>query len=225
MSFWLGLVFAGPVSAHGGAKVPRIAEPSAQAPLIYQPGAPGAASRVITADQAVALSRTSYTRDDVGFMQHMIVHHAQAVQMVDLLRAQGADATVQRLGQRIALSQEAEMALMRDWLTARGQPLEMAGMAGMDHAGHTMPASNTPMMAGMLSPAQIQTLAAARGPAFDKLFLEGMIRHHQGALDMVEALLAKPNAAQDTMLSDFATSVVADQSAEILRMQSLLSNL
>lgn len=126
------------------------------------------------------------------------------------------------------------MALMRGWLTDRGQPVEMPGMgsghAGMDHsahaghAGHDMPPSDTPIMAGMLSPAQMQALAAARGPAFDRLFLEGMIRHHQGALDMVSDLLRHPGAAEDTLLSDFTTSVVADQSAEILRMQSLLSD-
>lgn len=80
-------------------------------------------------------------------------------------------------------------------------------------------------MPGMLSPAQMQALAAASGPAFDRLFLQGMIRHHQGALDMVETLLAAPDAARDPLLSDFATAVVADQSAEILRMQTVLSGL
>jgi len=220
---------AGLIAAQPG--VEPGAGPRPQTPAIFQPGAPGAPSRVITADAAVALSRSSFTAADAGFMQHMIVHHAQAVEMVGLLQAQGSNATVKKLGRRIALSQEAEMALMRDWLTARGQPLQMAGMdgmAGMDHAmhaGHARPASDTPLMAGMLSPARMQTLAAARGPAFDRLFLEGMIQHHQGALDMVEALMATPDAAQDTMLSDFTTSVVADQSAEILRMQSLLSDL
>jgi uncharacterized protein (DUF305 family) len=203
-----------------------------QTPPIFNPGAPGAASRVISAAEAVELGRTSFTADDVAFMQHMIVHHGQAVEMVELLRTRGVHPTVRRLGQRIALSQEAEIALMRGWLTDRGQPLEMPGMggghAGMDHsahAGHAMPASDTPIMTGMLSPAQMQALAAASGPAFDRLFLEGMIRHHQGALDMVDALLANPDAAEDTTLSDFTTSVVADQSAEILRMQSLLSDL
>lgn len=203
-----------------------------QTPPIFNPGAPGAPSRVISATEAVELGRTSFTADDVAFMQHMIVHHGQAVEMVELLRTRGVHPTVRRLGQRIALSQEAEIALMRGWLSDRGQPLEMSGMggghAGMDHsahAGHAMPASDTPVMAGMLSPAQIQALAAASGPAFDRLFLEGMIRHHQGALDMVDALLANPDAAADTTLSDFTTSVVADQSAEILRMQSLLSDL
>ena len=203
-----------------------------QTPPIFNPGAPGAPARVISATEAVELGRTSFTADDVAFMQHMIVHHGQAVEMVELLRTRGVHPTVRRLGQRIALSQEAEMELMRGWLTDRGQPLEMPGMggghAGMDHsahAGHAMPPSDTPIMAGMLSPAQMQALAAANGPAFDRLFLEGMIRHHQGALDMVGALLANPDAAEDTMLSDFTTSIVGDQSAEILRMQSLLSDL
>lgn len=205
---------------------------SPQTPPIFNPGAPGAPSRVISAAEAIELGRSSFTADDVAFMQHMIVHHAQAVEMVELLQTRGVHPTVRRLGQRIAQSQEAEIALMRGWLSDRGQPLEMPGMggghAGMDHsahAGHAMPPSDTPIMAGMLSPAQMQALAAASGPAFDRLFLEGMIRHHQGALDMVDALMAQPGAAEDTMLSDFTTSVVGDQSAEILRMQSLLSDL
>lgn len=203
-----------------------------QTPPIFNPGAPGAPSRVVSADEAVELGRTGFTADDVAFMQHMIVHHAQAVEMVALLETHGVDPGVRRLGQRIALGQQAEMDLMRAWLAQRGQPLDMPGMggdhAGMDHsahAGHAMPASDTPVMPGMLSPAQMQTLAAARGPAFDRLFLEGMIRHHQGALDMVDGLMASPGAAQDTLLSDFTNSVVADQSAEILRMQSLLSDI
>lgn len=230
----LGILAAGLIAA------PAMAQ---QTPPIFQPGAPGAAPRVITAAEAVDLSRTTYTPGDVAFMQHMIVHHAQAVEMVALLRAQGADPTVKLMGERIAMSQEAEMALMRDWLMQRGQPVEMPGMghAGMDHSAHmnhagmdhggtsqggmAMPASDTPLMPGMLSPRQMQTLAAARGAEFDRLFLEGMIQHHQGALGMVEDLLAQPNAAEDPMLSDFTTSVVGDQSMEILRMQSLLSDL
>lgn len=207
-----------------------------QAAPIFQPGAPGAPSRLITADQALELARTSYTADDVAFMQHMIVHHAQAVEMVGLLEAHGSTARVKLLGRRIALSQEAEMALMREWLTERNQSLEMQGdhsahgmdHGGMDHsahAGHAMPPSETPLMTGMLSPAQMARLAAARGTDFDRLFLSGMIQHHQGALDMVADLMDHPDAAQDTLLSDFTTSVVADQSTEILRMQSLLSDL
>jgi len=205
---------------------------SPQTPPIFNPGAPGAPSRVVSAREAVELGRSSFTADDVAFMQHMIVHHAQAVEMVALLRTRGESPAVQRLGRRIALSQEAEIDLMRGWLAGRGQPLETPGMGGghagmdhTDHAGDAMPPSDTPVMPGMLSPARLRAMAAAEGPAFDRLFLEGMIRHHQGALDMVDALLAQPGAAEDSMLSDFTTAVVSDQSAEILRMQSLLSDL
>lgn len=214
-----GLLLAGPASA--AAQTP----PS---PPIFQPGAPGTAARQITAGQAVDLSRTTFIAADAAFMQHMIVHHAQAVEMVALLQTRSQNATVRLMGRRIALSQEAEMALMRDWLTQRGQPIEMPGMdhAGMaDMPGMAMTPSDTPLMPGMLSPAQMAALAAAQGTAFDRLFLTGMIQHHQGALDMVQALLERPGAAEDPLLGDFTTSVVADQSTEILRMQSILSDL
>lgn len=205
---------------------------------IFQPGAPGQPSRIVTPEAARALGRTTFTEGDVRFMQHMIVHHAQAVEMVALLERHGSDPTVGLMGRRIALSQEAEIALMRGWLAERGQSETMADMAGhaghggMDHAmhaGHTLPEGAAPdpddvaPMAGMLTPRQMRTLAEARGVAFDRLFLTGMILHHQGALDMVDDLMAQPDAANDTLLSDFAAAVVADQSAEILRMQSLLS--
>lgn len=197
-----------------------------QSPPIFQPGAPGAPARVITAEAARELGRTTFVAADVDFMRHMIVHHGQAVEMVGLLRDHGQDRRVKLLGERIALSQEAEMALMRNWLIERQQ----AETAEGPHAGHhghhaATPDENTPLMPGMLSPAQMRALGAARGAAFDRLFLEGMIQHHQGALDMVSGLLAHDDAAQDPMLSDFATSVVADQSAEILRMRNLLSEL
>lgn len=216
MHGFLGVVLAGVVGLPAGA----------QTPPIFQPGAPGTASRTISAAESVELSRTTFTAADVRFMQHMLVHHAQAVEMVALLRTRGADPTIARLGERITLSQDAEMALMREWLEARGQPLAMADAhAGHGaHAGHAMD-PNMAVMAGMLSPAQMQALAAASGPAFDRLFLQGMIQHHQGAIDMVGDLMAEPNSAEDPLLSDFAASVIADQSAEILRMQSLLSDL
>lgn len=196
---------------------------SPQTPPIFNPGAPGAAPRVISVDEAVALSRSGHVEADVRFMQHMLVHHAQAVEMVELLKSRGASPVVKRLGERIAQSQEAEMELMQEWLMGRGLPLA----APDPHAGHHGHAAdpNAPVMPGMLSPAQMAELAAAEGAEFDRLFLQGMIRHHQGALDMVEALLAELDTAEDPMLSDFASSVTADQSAEILRMQSILSEL
>lgn len=196
---------------------------SPQTPPIFNPGAPGEPSRVISADQAVVLSRTGYVEADVRFMQHMLVHHAQAVEMVELLKTRGASEQVRRLGERIAQSQQAEMELMEEWLLSRGLPTS----APDPHAGHLGHAldPNAPAMPGMLSPAQMAELAAASGPGFDRLFLQGMIRHHQGALAMVQDLLAHPDTAEDPMLSDFASSVTADQSAEILRMQSILSEL
>lgn len=197
-----------------------------QTPPIFNPGAPGEASRVISAAEAVELSRTGFVEADVRFMQHMMVHHAQAVEMVELMQTRASSESVRRLGDRIAQSQAAEMALMEEWLTGRGLPVASAD----PHAGHHGPAHgaadpNIPVMPGMLSPARMTALAAATGPDFDRLFLEGMIQHHQGALDMVGALLDDPEAAEDPMLSDFASSVTADQAAEILRMQSILSEL
>lgn len=207
-------------------------------PPIFQPGAPGQPTRTVTAQQATELARTTFIDADVRFMQHMIVHHGQAVEMVKLLEAKGRSPQVKALGRRIGMSQTAEMELMTNWLLARGLPTQMQDMhaghaapapasAGHDahagHAGHGPTPSDTPLMPGMLSPAQMARLAAAEGDEFDRLFLEGMIQHHQGALDMVSELLAVPDAAQDTMLSDFTTSVVADQSTEILRMRSLLA--
>lgn len=215
-------------------------------PPIFQPGAPGQPGRVISAETAVALSRSTYTADDARFMQHMIVHHQQAVDMVALLDQFGSDPRVKLMGQRIALSQEAEMALMRDWLVRRGEPLEMdmqdhsahaaatpatahdAHAGHAMHMGHAMAApdpDDVPVMPGMLSPAQMRRLQAARGTDFDRLFLTGMIQHHQGALDMVTDLQAHPDSAEDTVLGDFIIGVIADQSAEILRMQMLLSSL
>lgn len=197
-----------------------------QTPPIFNPGAPGATPRVINAAEAVALSRTGYVEADVRFMQHMIVHHAQAVEMVELLETRTASPTVRLLGARIAQSQAAEMALMEEWLVSRGLPTAMVDPHAGHHMGHaTAPDPDVPIMPGMLSPAQMAALAASNGPVFDRLFLEGMIQHHEGALGMVDALQSDPDTAEDPMLSDFVSSVVADQSAEILRMQSVLSGL
>ncbi|TRO97118.1 DUF305 domain-containing protein [Glycocaulis profundi] len=208
-------------------------------PPIFQPGAPGQPSRTITAEESVEMSRSRFTEGDVRFMQHMIVHHAQAVDMVDLMDGRGEDASVRRLGERISRSQAAEMDLMRAWLVQRGQAVEDEhlhhghhGHGGHGHHGHHGHGSShnadpgdVAVMPGMLTPNQMAALEAASGGEFDRLFLEGMIHHHEGALDMVEELLAEPDAAEDPILSDFLSSVVVDQTSEILRMQSLLSEL
>lgn len=257
------------------AGVAAVASHSEASP-IFQPGAPGEPSRQISAEAALELSRSGFIEADVVFMQHMIVHHAQAVEMVELLETRGAHPGVRRLGERIAASQAAEMDMMRTWLEQRGQPLDdphlahghhhgeahsghghhgghtthhghsghhdhsghgdhraghgnHGGAGGHAHHGHETPPpvetdpGDIPVMHGMLSPNQMIALANAQGAEFDRLFLEGMILHHQGALDMVDDLIARPGSAEDPALSDFLSHVVSDQSAEILRMQSLLS--
>ena len=192
---------------------------------IVQPGAPGQSNKTLTPETASAAPRKP-SEADIKFMQGMIMHHSQAVEMTDLLRTRSRDKEVQALGKRISISQTDEMKFMKQWLTDRGLPLaehgsmDMAGMdmAGMDH----MDMGAMPMMPGMLTPAQMKALAAATGPAFDHLFLTGMIQHHTGALTMVKDLFASPGAGQDPQLFDFASDVDNTQQAEIDIMRHML---
>ena len=205
----------------GAAQTPAPAEPP---PQIVQPGAPGQPSRTIGAEAARDLSHVQATPADVAFMQGMIHHHSQAVEMVELLKTRTASHDMQLLGQRIEISQQDEIKMMQHWLKARGQeapdPRAMHDMPGMD-----MPGMSTPMMPGMLTPEQMKELAAAKGAAFDRLFLEGMIRHHGGALTMVHDLFATPGAGQDSEIFAFASDVDADQRMEIDRMSAMLKEL
>ncbi len=180
---------------------------------IIQPGAPGASSKVITRDKAVDLSKVQATKADIEFMQGMIHHHLQAIDMTNYLAQNTQSDDMKKLGLRMSLSQSDEIKMMRHWLEVRGQ--EAPG----DHANH-MPGA--PMMPGMLSEPEMTRLAAAKGPEFDKLFLEGMIKHHTGALIMVDRLFNTPGAAQQSEIFAFATDVEADQRAEIDRMTAML---
>ena len=202
------------------------------APPVIAPGAPGAVPRQITAAESLEMTRSRHTQADVRFMQHMIVHHQQAVDMVALIEGRSTDAGVAAIGARIARSQDDEMALMRTWLEQRGEPVEADDLHHHhhhgDHSGHAQHSADPgdiAVMPGMLSPNQMATLEAASGPEFDWLFLEGMIYHHQGAIDMVNELMAFPDSAEDVVMSEFVGHVVADQRAEILRMQSMLSEM
>lgn len=188
---------------------------------VHPPAAPStpATARVDTGQKR-------YTEADVRFMQGMIGHHAQAVVMTRMVPTHTGNADLQLLAQRIDLSQKDEMATMRRWLEARGEAVPAAG----EHAGHAMPgmqhdssAMHHAMMPGMLTAQELARLDAARGPEFDALFLQFMIRHHQGALVMVEQLLASPGAGQEPELFGFASDVDADQRAEIARMQRMLA--
>ena len=198
---------------------PKPDAPAAQTPQIIQPGAPGQPSRTTTAEASRDLSHLQATAADVKFMQGMIHHHSQAVEMVELLKTHTTSHDMQLLGQRIEISQQDEIKMMQHWLSARGQavPEPMPGMS--------MPGMEAPLMPGMLTPDEMHRLAAANGPAFDRLFLEGMIKHHGGALTMVHDLFATPGAGQDSEIFAFASDVDADQRMEIDRMSAMLKEL
>jgi uncharacterized protein (DUF305 family) len=193
------------------------------APMI-QPGAPGQPTKTLSA-ASVGASRRTPAEADISFMQGMIMHHSQAVEMTDLLRTRSHNKDLQALGKRISISQTDEMKFMRQWLEERGQPVSMEhshmDMKSGDHSSH-MNMDSMPLMPGMLSPQQMNALEQARGAAFDHLFLTGMIQHHTGALVMVQDLVNTPGAGQDSVLFDFATDVDNTQRAEINIMRNML---
>jgi uncharacterized protein (DUF305 family) len=190
-------------------------------PVVVQPGAPGQPTRTLPPSSRATLPPRS--QKDVEFMQGMIMHHAQAVEMTALIESHTENKELRRLGARISQSQSEEMKLMKRWLEARGEPVEpsMQGMTGMDMPGHDM-SSHQMLMPGMLTPKQMDALRNAKGAEFDRLFLRGMIQHHNGALIMVKDLFDTAGAGQDAELFNFATDVDSGQRAEIKIMQTLL---
>jgi uncharacterized protein (DUF305 family) len=182
-------------------------------PAIVQPGAPGEPSKVIGVDRATDVSKISFTPADVRFMQGMIGHHAQALEMTEIIRARSGNEAIRALALRIEVSQADEIKMMQGWLAARRQPLPDP------HAHH---ASGTTLMPGMLTREQMARLSEASGPELDRLFLELMIKHHEGALVMVKDLLATPGAGQEADVFAFASDVEADQQMEIDRMRAAL---
>ena len=189
----------------------------AQDAPIVQPGAPGAETRELSAEEAVKIADTRYSKDDVSFMQDMIPHHHQAVQMANLVEDRTNNEDVVDIAGRIKASQSDEIAFMRGWLEERGQT------APDPAAHHKMKMSHK--MAGMASPAQMEALAASQSVAFDKLFLELMIAHHEGAIEMVEHLLDQPGSAYDPVLFQFVSDIDNDQTTEIERMNLMLAEL
>lgn len=181
-----------------------------EAPRIVQPGAPGEPSRSVAAADAPR-ARIMHTAADVAFMKGMIGHHAQALEMTELLRTRTESEQMKLLAMRIDVSQTDEIRFMQNWLRARGE--QVPG----PHAHH-MPGGHMP---GMLTADEMAQLAAARGPAFDRLFLEFMIQHHDGALVMVRELFAADGAGQEAEINAFASDVVADQQMEIDRMAGM----
>jgi uncharacterized protein (DUF305 family) len=165
-------------------------------------------------------ARLPYTKADIEFMTHMISHHAQAIVMAKMAPTHDASPAVQTLAARIINAQNDEITLMQNWLRDRNQPVPEAKPMPMKMMmnGRVMEM----LMPGMLTDEQMRALDAARGPEFDKLFLRGMIQHHQGAITMVQQLFATPGAAQDEAVFKFANNVNVDQSTEIHRMQQML---
>jgi uncharacterized protein (DUF305 family) len=188
-------------------------------PVIVQPGAPGEATKRLPDSQRPSVPPAS--RADVEFMQGMIMHHSQAVEMTAMIASHTDNADVNLLGAKIASSQSQEIKFMEGWLAARGESLDMPGtmpgMPGMDMAG-----KDVAPMPGMLTPSQMVALGKARGAEFDRLFLTGMIQHHGGALTMVKDLFNTAGAGQDADLFNFATDADNTQRAEIRIMQGML---
>jgi uncharacterized protein (DUF305 family) len=184
-----------------------------------------AATPVAAAGQSVGSPR--HTEADTKFMQGMIHHHAQAVAMAALVPTRSARQDLTMLAQRIDVSQVDEIDWMRTWLRDRGETVPAALTAPDAHAAHAAGAEPSPvvMMPGMLSADAMAALERASGAEFDRLFLEGMIRHHEGAIVMVAQLFATPGAGQESTIFGFASDVDADQRAEIARMRRLLESM
>ena len=202
------------------------AEPAT--PVVVQPGAPGQPTRTLPPSTRATLP--PFSAADVGFMQGMIVHHAQAVEMTALIESHTTNKQLGSLGARISRSQSDEIKFMKRWLEVRGEPIsplrmEMPGMdmSGMNMSRHKSGSMPTPgLMPGMLTKQQMAALKRAKGKEFDRLFLTGMIQHHGGALIMVKDLFDTAGAGQDAELFNFATDVDSGQRAEIRIMQTLL---
>lgn len=191
----------------------------AAALLALSAAACGTGTREIApaAPAPAAAAQPRYEEADVRFLQGMIPHHAQALAMAALVPSRTDNQGVRLIAERIAVSQQDEIAAMQKWLRDHGLAVPEVG-EHQHHGDHVM-------MAGMLSPAELERLAAASGPAFDRLFLQYMIRHHEGALAMVRELLATPGAGQEVDIYRIASEVEADQMMEIERLRRLLAAL
>ncbi len=211
----LALALAG---CSGSGRNSEEAQPTAPAaPNIVQPGAPGEPSRTLSLEELAALEAPEHGDVDVAFMQGMIHHHAQALRMTALVPERSASADLKTLASRIDVSQEGEIELMSDWLRERGEAApELHRAHGHAHGGGLV------VMPGMLSEEELVRLEAAEGAEFDRLFLESMIRHHEGAVTMVQQLYAAGGGVESS-IDAFARDVDADQQIEIARMRGMLA--
>jgi uncharacterized protein (DUF305 family) len=217
LGFGLGLIVGLCFPFVSLAKQSMAQDAGAAVPVVVQPGAPGQPSKRLPPTTKAELPPKSEA--DVEFMQGMIMHHSQAVEMTALIESHTENKDLRALGARISSSQSDEIAFMQRWLATRGEPISMAmpDMPDMDKSGKPMA-----LMPGMLSPEQMEALRKAKGAEFDRLFLVGMIQHHNGALIMVKDLFNTPGTGQDAQLFDFANDADNTQRAEIKIMQGML---
>jgi uncharacterized protein (DUF305 family) len=191
------------------------ADSDTDAPRVVQLASPGGTNRVLSEDEAALLEAPQPTAADVAFVQGMIPHHAQALEMTELVAARTSRADIPLLSERIEISQTDEIALMESWLTDRGERIPEA------HSHH----GNTELMPGMLTAEQLAQLENAAGAEFDQLFLQSMIYHHEGALVMVNKLLTGGEGGQEPGIFQLAQHIDSDQRIEIARMNNLLRQL
>ncbi len=220
MKIFVGLISSGfPLSA-ALATIALVAALPASAqdppPAIVQPGAPGEPTRTLTPEEVAALGRPVHVDADVRFMQGMIHHHGQALDMTDLLSSRTESEEMRLLALRIDISQTDEIGMMARWLDARGED------APKVREEEASPLNDDQLKPGMLTERQMAQLASATGEAFDRLFLELMIVHHEGALTMVSELFLVSGAGQEPDVFKFASDVDADQTGEIGRMNMML---
>ena len=184
---------------------------------IIQPGAPGLPSKTLTPEVATSIANTSFSYADVVFMQEMIIHHQQALEMSILASDRTNNESVLDLAERIKVSQDDEMLFMTNWLTERSETAP-----DLEHKHHHHTSHN---MVGMATSDQMRELGSSKGTEFDRLYLTLMINHHDGAIKMVEYLRDQPGSAYDASLDEFVSDVANDQAVEIERMNGLLVGL
>ena len=204
-----------------------------EAPIL-QPGSPGESTKQISAEKASDIANSSYTVADVNFMQGMIVHHEQALTMSRMASQRTNSKAILDLAGRIEGSQEDEIQFMVSWLKDRDEDtaygMEHTGMHdAMDHSMHHNMDHDMHhgmhKMSGMASPLQLKNLKNSKSSDFDRLFLQLMIAHHDGAIDMVDDLKEQPGSRYDQLLSEFVSDLVNDQAIEIERMNRILINI
>lgn len=186
--------------------------PAAPEAPVVQLGGPGEEGRTLSPDEVEGIEAPTFTDADVAFVHAMIPHHQQALELTAMVEGRTASDDVPLMAERIEASQGDELGQLERWLTDRGQPLEVEGGGHGDHA----------MMPGMLTDAELAELRAATGPAFDRLWTEAMLRHHEGAVRMVEELLSTGNAAVESETWQLVSHIQSDQTVEIARLKQML---